>query len=155
MADNYQVLEGQSYFGFVIIFLASLVEELGWRGYGIDSLRSRFNLWNTALLFASFWALWHIPLFFINGYYQNQLWKTSVIYVVNFFISIFPAALLLNWVYYKNNRNIIAAFLLHLMLNITAVLFKTEQPTKCIMTLLLLIVSGIIVWKDKKFFFER
>lgn len=155
LSGAFKVMEGQSMISLLIIFLAPLMEELGWRGYGVDSLRTHFNLFETTLLFAALWALWHVPLFFINGYYQNVLWSTSIVYVINFFVSILPAAILINWVYYKNNRSIVAAFLLHLMLNLSAVLFQTEQFTKCIVTIFLLIVSVIIIMKDKKFFFNN
>ncbi|EKE09811.1 MAG: hypothetical protein ACD_16C00104G0007 [uncultured bacterium] len=155
LSSTYRVMQGSSMLSLLIIFLAPLMEELGWRGYGVDSLRSYFNLFKTTMLFAVLWAMWHVPLFFINGYYQNELWNTSIIYVINFFISILPAAILINWVYYKNNRSIIAAFLLHLMLNLFSVLFQTEQFTKCIVTILLLIVSLIVITKDKKFFFNN
>ncbi len=50
----------------VILFLAPTLEELGWRGYGVDSLRSKFSLFKTTMLFAVIWGLWHLPLFFIQ-----------------------------------------------------------------------------------------
>jgi membrane protease YdiL (CAAX protease family) len=50
---------------------APAVEELGWRGYGMDSLRSCFSLFTASLYFALLWALWHLPLFFINNYYHK------------------------------------------------------------------------------------
>jgi membrane protease YdiL (CAAX protease family) len=155
LANQFMILQGQNMLSLGIMVLAPLMEELGWRGYGVDSLRSRFNLFKTSLFFGVLWALWHIPLFFIQGYYQNVLWNTSLIYVANFFISIFPAALLINWIYYRNNRSIIAAFLMHLMFNIFSVLFQTEQFTKCIVTILLLVVSVAIIAIDKKHFFKE
>lgn len=155
LSSGFKVMEGQTMVSLLIIFLAPLMEELGWRGYGVDSLRSHFNLFKTTMLFAVLWAMWHVPLFFINGYYQNVLWNTSIIYVINFFVSVLPAAILMNWVYYKNSRSIMAAFLFHLMLNLFSVLFQTEQVTKCIVTILLLIVSVIIIVRDKQFFFNK
>jgi uncharacterized protein len=155
LASDYRVIKGQNLVGLFILVLAPLIEELGWRGYGVDSLRSRFNLFKTTLLFGVLWALWHVPLFFVNGYYQNELWKTSLLFVANFFISIFPGALLINWIYYKNNRSIMAAFLMHLMFNLSAVVLQTEQFTKCIITVLLLMISGVIIVADKDFFFKK
>lgn len=148
-------MKGQAIIGLPFCFLAPMLEEFGWRGYGVDSLRAKFNLFKTSLLFACLWAMWHLPLFFINGYYQHELWNTSIIYVANFFVSILPATILLNWVYYKNNRSIIAAILLHFMFNLFSVLFQTEQFTKCILTVLLLVVSVTVVVKNKKFFFSK
>ena len=136
------------------LFLAPVFEELAWRGYGVDSLRAYFNLFKTSLLFAVLWALWHVPLFFIKGFYQYELWHTSSIYTINFFVSMLPATFLANWIYYKNDRSMSAAILFHCILNLSAVLFQTEQFTKCIITIFLLIVSIIIMVKDKKFFFS-
>jgi hypothetical protein len=39
------------------------------------------------------------------------------IFVVNFFVSIIPAAIIANWFYYKNDRSVAASILLHSMLN--------------------------------------
>lgn len=155
LSPVYSVIQGSNALSLLIVFLAPLAEELGWRGYGVDSLRSYFPLFQTSLLFALLWALWHVPLFFINGYYQNELWHTGIPYVINFFVSILPAAILINWVYYRNSRSIVAAFLMHLMLNIFSVIFQTEPFTKCIITILLLLVSVIIIARDREFFLNR
>jgi len=40
------------------------------------------------------------------------------------------------------------------MLNLFSVLFQTEQFTKCIITIVLSIISVIVVYKNKHFFFE-
>ncbi|HBL98281.1 TPA: CPBP family intramembrane metalloprotease [Candidatus Dependentiae bacterium] len=155
LASQYKIMRGQSLISLLILFLAPTLEELGWRGYGVDSLMSKFTLWKTTLLFASLWALWHLPLFFINGYYHHELWNTNIVYVINFFVSILPATILINWIYYKNNRSIQAAIMFHVMFNLSSVLFQTEQFTKCIITVLLLIISTIIVLQNKKFFFNK
>ncbi len=153
LVHEYSVIKGKSFFSIAIIFLAPMLEELGWRGYGVDSLRSYFNLFKTSLLFAIIWALWHLPLFFINGYYHHELWNISIVYVINFFISVLPVTILINWIYYKNNRSISAAILLHFMFNLFSTLFQTEQFTKCLLTILLFIISVIVVIRDKDFFF--
>lgn len=154
LASDFQVMKGWHLLSLAIpFFLAPALEELGWRGYGVDSLRSRFNLFYTTLLFAILWGLWHLPLFFIQGYYHYELRHLSVIYVMNFFISLMPAAVLLNWIFYRNSRSILIVILAHSVLNACSILFKTAQFTKCIVTLLLCVVSVIIILKDKDLFF--
>jgi len=155
LSAEYKIMDGQVLISILILFLAPTLEELGWRGYGVDSLRSKFDLFRTTLIFATLWALWHLPLFFINGYYQHELWETNIAYVVNFFVSIFPATVLMNWVYYKNDRSISAAILFHFMLNLFSVLFQTEQFTKCIVTVILTVISIAIIVKEKELFFEK
>lgn len=154
VVNQYNVMNGQNLLSLGVIFLAPLLEELGWRGYGVDSIRSKFNLFITTIIFASLWGIWHLPLFFIKDYYHNVLWYTSIIYVINFFVSIFPATFLINWIYYKNNRSIVAAVFMHFIFDLFSVLFQTAQFTKGIITILMIIVSIILVMRDKNFFFN-
>ena len=139
----------------IILILAPTFEELGWRGYGIDSLKKEKTIFRATMTYALLWNIWHLPLFAINGYYQNELLHMNFIYALNFVLSLIPAAFLMNWVYYKNNRSIIAIILLHMMLNLFSVLFQTEQFTKIIITLLFTILSITIFFKDKTFFMKK
>lgn len=154
LANEYSVIKGWSLLGLIIAFiLAPLLEEIGWRGYGVDSLRVHFNLLTTSILFAFLWGIWHLPLFFIKGYYHHELWNLGLVYVLNFFVGMLPVAILTNWVFYANNRSIPSVVLFHSMLNIFSVIFKTEQFTKCIVTLLLCVVAAIIVLMNERFFY--
>lgn len=155
LSSDFKSMGGQAVLTLLILFMAPTFEELGWRGYGVDSIRSTFTLFKTTVLFGILWALWHVPLFFVNGYYQHELWNTSIVYVINFFAQIFVAAVLMNWIYYKSNRSIAAAILFHFMFNLFSVLFQTEQFTKCIITMILLIISVVIIVRNKEFFFGQ
>lgn len=155
LSSEYKIMGGQALLSVLILFLAPTLEELGWRGYGVDSIRSKFSLFKTTMLFAVLWGLWHLPLFFINGYYQHELWNTSIVYVINFFAQVLVATILMNWIYYKNNRSITAAILFHFMFNFFSVLFQTEQFTKCIITVILLILSIVIILWNKEFFLGK
>jgi membrane protease YdiL (CAAX protease family) len=77
------------------------------------------------------------------------------VYVANYFISIFALAFIINWLFYRNNRSIIACALFHIVADISAEMFAVEQFTKCIDTALLLLVAGLIVLADRKLFFEE
>ena len=155
LSPELTLLGGETLIILIILVLAPTFEELSWRGYGVDSLKRGRTIFRTTLLFAILWILWHIPLYFINGYYQNELLHISYIYAANFIFQNFVAAFLMNWLYYKNNRSISAIIVFHVMLNLFSVLLQTEQFTKCIITIILAIVSTYILLKDKKFFFEK
>ncbi|QQS58887.1 CPBP family intramembrane metalloprotease [Candidatus Peregrinibacteria bacterium] len=150
-----QVTGGEIIIILIILLLAPTFEELGWRGYGVDSLKKGRVILKATIIYAILWNLWHWPLFAISGYYQNELIHMNSIYAINFLVSIFPAAFLMNWIYYKNSRSISAIIIFHMMLNLFSVLFQTEQFTKCIITIILLIISGIVIWKDKDFFLKE
>jgi uncharacterized membrane protein YhfC len=100
-----------------------------------------------------FWE--RLSLFFIHGYYQNQLWNTGIVYTINFFVQVLAATVLMNWMYYKNNRSITASILFHFIFNLFSVLFQTEQFTKCIITVILLIISVIVIVREKELFFDN
>ncbi|MFG3205326.1 type II CAAX prenyl endopeptidase Rce1 family protein [Streptomyces sp. NPDC048192] len=62
----------------LLFFVATLVmgplsEEPGWRGYLQPHLREHMSPLRMSLAFGPLWALWHLPLFFIDGTYQNSL----------------------------------------------------------------------------------
>ncbi len=138
-----------------ILFLAPLIEELAWHTYGTDCLRSRFNLFTTNIIFALFWGIWHVPLSFIKDYYHSNLAEQGWIYSLNFFVSLFPFVFIINWLYYKTNRNIIVAIVFHITAGFFIELFNTHPDSKIIQTLLLLAFSIMIVNKEKALFFNK
>lgn len=153
LAPQWAVWKGETLFGLLLFLLAPLVEEIGWRGYGVDSLRQSFNLFNTSILFALLWGLWHLPLFFVKGYYQNQLLDLGALYVINFFFSTFPITFLMNWVYYTNRRNISWMVLLHFVANISFSLLQTAPFTKCIATGVMAVIAAVVVALQSTLFF--
>ncbi len=138
-----------------VLIAAPVIEELAWHSYGTDALRSRFNLLNTCLLFALFWAIWHIPLAAIKDYYQSNVLASGWIYSVNFLVSIFPFVILMNWLYYKSGRNIIVAIIFHISANLYGEIFATHPDSKVIQTAVLIVVAAGIIRKDRAFFLSR
>lgn len=138
-----------------LLLIAPLIEELAWHSYGTDCLRSRFNLFNTSLIFAVFWALWHLPLSFIKDYYQSNLVDTGLIHALNFPLSLVPFVLLMNWLYYKTGRNVLVAIIFHTTAVYFNEIFSTHPDSKVIQTLLLIVLTVFVVLKDREFFFKR
>lgn len=139
---------------FFLIF-APIVEELAWHTYGTDTLRQRFNLFNTSMIFALYWVFWHLPLSFINGYYHSNVVAEGLLYSLNYVFSLFVLVILMNWLYYKTNRNIFLVILFHCSANVTNEIFATHPDSKVIQTLLLLILTIIILIKEKEMFFHK
>lgn len=137
-----------------LLFIAPVLEELAWHSYGTDCLRKRFNLFTVSMIFAVFWALWHFPLSFIKDYYQSNLVETGMIYSINFAVSLIPFVLLMNWLYYKTGRNIFVVIVFHITAGFFNEIFSTLPDSKVIQTVILLILSIVIVIKDRNFFFK-
>lgn len=140
---------------WIMLFLAPCVEELAWHSYGTDTLRARFSLFSTSILFAIFWVIWHFPLSFVKGYYHSDLVQTGWINALNFAISLIPFVLLMNWLYYKTHRNILVAVVFHITANIFNEFFATQPESKLIQTVLLLGFTVILLFTDPKFFFSK
>ena len=135
--------------------LASVIEEVGWRGYGEDAVGSYHTWFHETLIFGCIWGAWHLPLFLIPGTYQYTLKELGFVYVLNFLLSTIPVDFLQTWVYVKNNRSMLATAIFHLFLNVMQEKINISPETKCIETLVMLAAAAVIVYKNKDMFFER
>jgi membrane protease YdiL (CAAX protease family) len=154
-ADQFRLSGGANLLPMIVLalILAPILEEVGWHGYGVDSLRAVTGMTKATLLFAVLWAVWHAPLAFIVGTYQNALaTMDNKIFLANFFVSIIPAAIIANWFYYKNDRSILAAVLLHSGLNAASVLLNAGQVAKCIATLVYAAIAAALMIFDRALF---
>lgn len=138
-----------------MLFLAPTIEELAWHSYGTDCLRNRMNLLSVSLLFAVYWALWHMPLSLIQGYYHSNVAASGFLYSLNFSFSLIPFVILMNWLYYKTHRNILIAIAFHITAGSFNELFATHPDSKIIQTILLSILSVVLIGSDRDFFLRR
>jgi membrane protease YdiL (CAAX protease family) len=153
-ADQFRLSGGGNLIATVLLtmLLAPLLEEIGWHGYGVDSLRAGLGMLKATLVFGVLWSAWHAPAALIPGTYQHQLAEMpNPVYLANFFVSIIPAAFIANWFYYRNDRSILGAVLMHSMLNAASVLVAAGQVAKCIATLLYAAVAVALVLSDREF----
>src|SRR5699024_12622877 len=98
--------------------------------YGTDSLRRRFTLFTTSMIFAVFWAFWHFPLSFIKDYYQSNVAPSGVLYSLNFIVSLFPLVILMNCLYFKTGRSIIVVIIFHIIAGFFNEIFSIHTMIK-------------------------
>jgi uncharacterized protein len=139
----------------IVLLLAAIFEELGWRGYAFDSLNSRYTYFKAALVFSILWSAWHFPLIFVQSSYQYDIINENIWYGVNFFVSIIPMGIIISWMCIKNNKSIIAAILFHFVINMSQEMFAMTQATKCIETAVLSVLVAAIIAYDKELFFAK
>ncbi|HKK66833.1 MAG TPA: hypothetical protein VJ946_01430, partial [Bacteroidales bacterium] len=70
-------------------------------------------------------------------------------------VSIIPFVLIMNWLYYKTNRNILVPIIFHITAVYFNEIFQTHPMSKVIQTGILLIFSMVIILREKDFFFKR
>lgn len=137
------------------ITLAPVVEEIAWHGYGTDALTRRMRLVTASLVFTVIWTAWHVPLAFIEGYYQAEVVEQGWLHALNFPLSMIPFVFLMNWLYYRTGRSILVAIGFHLTANLSAEVWMTHPDTKLIQTALLLVVTVVVLVRERELFFGR
>ena len=137
------------------ILLAAVIEEVGWRGYGEDSVASYFSWFTESVIFGFVWALWHLPLFWIKGTYHYGLRELGILYVLNFLIGVVPLGFLTTWVYVKNNRSMLACIVFHLFVNTMQEKIAMTPQTKCVETIIIFVAAALVVLTNKEMFFEK
>lgn len=137
------------------ILLAAVIEEVGWRGYGEDSVAFNFSWFTESIIFGFVWALWHLPLFWIQGTYHYELRELGIFYVLNFLISVNPMGFLTTWVYVKNNRSMLACIIFHLFVNTMQEKIAMTPQTKCVETVVVFFAAALIVLTNREMFFEK
>lgn len=135
------------------ILIASIIEEVGWKGYCEDSIGDYMNWFWESMIFGALWSLWHLPLIFIQGTYQAGL-MVNPLYVINFFVSGIPLGFIITWVYLVSDRSILACMVFHLFVNFMQEKIAMTPETKCVETLVVTAATVVIVLANKEMFFE-
>ena len=135
------------------ILVASIIEEVGWKGYCEDSIGNYMNWFWESMLFGALWSFWHFPLIFIQGTYQAGL-MVNPLYVINFFVSGIPLGFIITWVYLASDRSILACMIFHLFVNFMQEKIALTPETKCVETHVVTAATVIIVAVNKDMFFE-
>lgn len=129
---------------YILIF-GPIVEELGWRGFALDHLEKKYEWFISSLIISLFWALWHIPLFFIEGTYQYSLLQSSYIYVIDFMVGLLPCSIIMGYIYYKNNNSILSAILFHFTINFYGQIFNIPNEIKLYRTVAMFVGVFIVL----------
>ncbi len=98
---------------FIIVgIIAGAIEEPGWRGYAQKGLQKYMSPLNSGIIIGIFWALWHVPLFLLEGTYQYSVgFATSGFWFFN--ISVLVASVFYAWLYNAAGQIGIIAVLYH------------------------------------------
>ena len=139
---------------FVSVTVAAIIEEVGWKGYCEDSIGQYMNWFWESMIFGLLWGMWHLPLIFIKGTYQATL-MVNPLFVINFFVSAIPMGFIITWVYLTSGRSILACMIYHLVINLLQEKIAMTPETKCVETIVVIVVAIIIVIANKDMFFEK
>ena len=137
----------------ITIITASVLEEVGWKGYCEDSIGNYMNWFLESAIFGAIWSFWHFLLIFIKGTYQAGL-MVNPLFAANFFVSAVPMGFIITWVYLASDRSILACIVFHLFVNFMQEKIAMTPETKCVETIVVFIAAAVIVLTNKEMFFE-
>jgi uncharacterized protein len=98
--------------GFLVISLitGAMGEELGWRGFALPWLQTRFNALGASLILGVIWGLWHLPLWFTGmGWEETSFWLFSWVGIA--------MTVILTWICNSTRGNMLLVTLFHMSYN--------------------------------------
>lgn len=129
---------------FLFVF-GPLPEELGWSGYALDGLQARWSALTSSLIVGVAWAVWHLPLFFMEGTFQSEQIGFATPSFWWYMLPTLPISILDTWIYNNANRSTLSAALLHFMVNFSGELFELTERARFYQTVLIFLVTAAIV----------
>jgi membrane protease YdiL (CAAX protease family) len=125
-------------------FIASLGEELGWRGFALPRLQRRHSAMTATLLLSLGWAGWHLPAFF----YLPSYAAIGPAVIPGFFLGILAGAIVLTWLYNSSGGSVVAAALWHASFNLVTASPNAAGLTAAVTSTLVMVWAVVIVWRN-------
>ena len=138
-------MRGEIQIGFLAAGLAARVaEEPGWRGYAQDQLQRRWRPLSAMLVVGIAWALWHLPLFAIEGTYQHELGIGTPGFWL-FLVTLLPHAVVYGWIYLASGMSIFAVVIFHALQNGAAELLSAPGAEVAELGLISALAMALVV----------
>ncbi|MFJ7999840.1 lysostaphin resistance A-like protein [Streptomyces sp. NPDC096310] len=102
-----------------------LAEEPGWRGTAHPRLRASLGRYQVGLVLGAIWAVWHLPLFFIDGTVHATFGLASWSGLL-FMLSAVPMSLLAGYAY--DRAGVPGAIAVHFAANSSLLLLGVDSP---------------------------
>ena len=120
------------------------VEEFGWRGYATPLLQRRMAPFWAGLVVGVFWAVWHVPAFYLGGTPQSGF------DLIPFMIGAVAVSVILTGFFNAARGSILVAVLFHWQLNMP--MWPDAQPLDMY---LFVPLAALVVWLDRRAMFSR
>ena len=118
-------------------------EEIGWRGFALPQLQSRWNALAASLWLGTVWALFHLPIFFVQG--ASLLGSQNDMNPLAFLIDVVAGAVLMTWLFNQTQGSLLIAYLYHAAVNTwTTEIFHLNNIDSALVTL---VVATLVVMR--------
>ncbi|MGF2736250.1 CPBP family intramembrane glutamic endopeptidase [Marinobacter sp. DUT-1] len=107
---------GPLLFLLLLSFVFPAIEEVGLRGYYLETLQQHLNPVLSGVINGLVWATWHAPFVWFPGYYANTTFSPELYWWLPMIVC---HTLMIMHVYNRTGRSILAVLVFHAMMNFT------------------------------------
>lgn len=97
-----------------ILLIATLGEEIGWRGVALPGLQQRNSALRSSVILGLVWATWHLPFWLLLDTFD----QFGISYLFLNFLFVVPLTCYITWFFNHGKQSILLAVMLHLTFNI-------------------------------------
>jgi membrane protease YdiL (CAAX protease family) len=98
----------------VFLALATLGEEIGWRGVALPALQARSSALAASAVLGVVWAAWHLPFWLLLDTFK----QFGVTYLIMNGLLIFPTTFYITWVFNHTRGSLLLPVAIHVLFNI-------------------------------------
>jgi membrane protease YdiL (CAAX protease family) len=98
-------------------------EEVGWRGYALPRLATHLGLGGASVLLGVIWALWHLPLFIMQG--TGSTGQSFPMYLMH----VTALSVAMSWLYWKTQGSLLIVMIMHAAVNNTSGIVPAALPS--------------------------
>ena len=127
---------------YFIVLQGPLGEEIGWRSFLLNEMLNENKLFKASVFVGLIWAFWHTPKFFMETTIQNELLISYGLLATLIGYTIYTVCLsvIISWLFYKTNKNIVYVLLFHAMANFSHGLITILTQTSAIIIVLIILL---------------
>lgn len=129
-------------------------EEIGWRGFMLQRLADRMGFAWASLLVGVFWAVWHLPMFFMHG--GDMVGLSFPVFA----LMVTALSVSLAWLYCGTGGSLLLTMIMHAAINNTTTIVPSRSPPNPDFVFLLVAtpvgwLTTIILWAVAAILFMR
>ena len=98
----------------VILLIATLGEEFGWRGVALPGLQERNSAFTSSVILGLLWAAWHVPFWLLLDSFDQ--FGAGYLFLNALFV--FPLTFYITWFFNHSRQSLLLPVLFHLTFNI-------------------------------------
>lgn len=128
----------------LLVLVNGIGEETGWRGFLLPQLSQRRSPLAASLIVGVFWAIWHIPAFWITESYRQM--PSTMIPV--FFVGLMSGAVFLAWLYNRGRSSILLVAVWHGTFNLLSGSVGARGALAAAESTVVIVIAAVLVIQE-------